>query len=133
MVGGISMEKHTANKFVDGAIVAAKITGTMGMTALLAGIGGAMGSRTTGAIIPRPINMWKNQRRTRSFRDALEEAGATIDFAIKVTDKDNKSKVYSLTGASWKIGCDKWELAYHLVTAGSCSYFNGTVRAEIVR
>jgi hypothetical protein len=60
----MAVDKDTKNKLVDGAMVAAKITGMMGISILATGLGGG---RVVGAIIPRPINMWKNQRRSRAF------------------------------------------------------------------
>jgi len=112
------VEKDTKNKLVD-EMGAAKINGMIGISILAAGLGGG---RVVGEIIPRPVNMWKNQRRSRAFQDALEEAGIPLDFRVKVTFKNEEPKICSLTWASWDIGCDKWELAYHLAKDGSCFF-----------
>jgi hypothetical protein len=98
----MAMEKDTKNKLIDGATVAAKITGMMSINLLAAGLGS--GSRVGVAIIPRPVNIWKNQRRSRAIRDALEEAGVQLDFKVKVTFKNKEPKICSLTWASWDIG-----------------------------
>ena len=84
-----------------------------------------------GAIVPRPVNMWKNQRRSRAFRDILEGAKIGTDFQVKVTCKNKEPKIHSLGRAAYRIGCDKWELAFYLSRDGVCTFTSG-VKAEIV-
>jgi hypothetical protein len=122
------MDTETKNKLIDGALVTAKATGMVAFSLALSGMTGGRGG-----IFPRPINMWKNQRRTRAFKDAVEASGAPLTFQVRVTFKGKQPKVSSLTWAALNVGCDKWELAYYLVTDGSCSWGkNGAITTEIV-
>ncbi len=115
------MEKKNKNKAIDVAVVTAK---SVGWTLFASACG-------RGFYPSFYKNIWREQRNSRQFRDALEESGVPLDFGVKIIRKGQIPKISSLTGASWSIGCDKWELAYYLVKHGSCSY--GDTKAEIVR
>jgi hypothetical protein len=70
------MDDVTKGKLIDGAVVAAKATAVIGAQVL---IGGALASLHPHAgarhfvrmTIPRPINMWRNQRNKRAREETL--------------------------------------------------------------
>jgi hypothetical protein len=104
------MDDNTKEKLIDGAKVAAKSAGYLVSSVML--------SAGRGAIIPRPINMWKNQRRERAIREAVEETGIPLDFKVKITRlKDGKVLANGVISTwmawNWR-SCSKWELAYDL-------------------
>jgi hypothetical protein len=63
------MKEETKGKLVDSAIVAAKSAALIGLSAVAATAAPHQGVRVVGAIVPRPINMWRNQRAKRRAQD----------------------------------------------------------------
>jgi hypothetical protein len=120
------MDDETKGRLIDGAKVAAKSAGYLSLTLLGGG---------RGAIIPRPINIWKNERRERAMREAVEATGIPLDFTVKITRlRDGKETVGQIsTWFAWNnLSCSKWELAYDLFRFRG-SYEFGKEREGIFR
>jgi hypothetical protein len=106
---------ETKGKLIDGTKVIAKSAAMLGLTAFSFGM--APGGSIARGIIPRPINMWKNERREREIRKIVESVGIPLDFTIKVTYlKNGNEETFPIT--SWQawnnFGWSKWELAFWL-------------------
>jgi hypothetical protein len=65
------MDNETKGKLIDTAIVTAKIGWCLTIT-------GLMGGR--GALLPRPVNMWRNQRASREYNEKVLSAVASGSF-----------------------------------------------------
>jgi hypothetical protein len=99
------VNEETKGKLVDGAIVAAKATALIGGQVLLAGVASAIhpahGVRTMMRVaIPRPINMWKNQRAQRAAEE--ERAAIIADGCFRYRDKYRVR--FSSQNARWEWG-----------------------------
>ena len=127
------LETETKDKLFDGAVVAAKITGMLGLNVLSIGLASALGSRVASQAIPRPINMWNNQRssraRSRAIRDLLVAADLPLDYNVRVTRANKEWKIYTIAWAAYHTGINRWELLYHLSKAGFYNFKNGDCAA----
>jgi hypothetical protein len=124
--------EETKGKLVDGAIVAAKSAAMISVSL----IANTFGSRVTGAIVPRPINMWRNQRAKRLSQDeqlAAEHRGrdnlrACIargsfryrGFQIQCAPHDAPGPLDHTRWAFHPTDAADWEWQGHYSTAEEC-------------
>jgi hypothetical protein len=100
-----TMDDETKGKLVDGAIVAAKSAGYIGVSLIAAGIAGSIGRPHHGVqmmrvLVPRPINMWRNQRSKRAAEELMRQCIADGCFSYR-----GKYRVrYSEQNARWEYG-----------------------------
>jgi hypothetical protein len=100
-------EGHRADALLLACYSLAVMNGAVVATVIAAGLGSRIG------VLPRPISMWKNQRRERAMREAVEATGIPLDFNIKLTWlKNGKTKIVPFgPGFGWS----KWEVAHLLL------------------
>jgi hypothetical protein len=97
------MDNETKGKLVDGAIVTAKTTAMLLLS-------GALGHSGGGGIFPRPINMWRNQRAQREYREQLRKCIASGAFRyrgyqVEIAEQSGDQKRWGFC----VIGADDWQ------------------------